>query len=161
MISIIAAMAKNRVIGSKGKLPWHIPEDMTHFRELTTGGTVIMGRRTYEEIGHPLPDRLNIVVSRSRSFCGERLMTARDLDQAISLARSYSRQQESYADIFLCGGESIYREGLPLADRIFLTELDNEYEGDVFFPGIPEEFTLAECSRCEKAGLSFKTFLRK
>ena len=158
MISIIAAMAKNRIIGANGTLPWSIPQDMEYFRKVTDGGTIIMGRRTFESIGKALPGRLNIVISGSRSFCGEYLMTARSLEQALDLARAYSRKQESFSQVFLCGGAEIYRQGLNIADRIYLTEIDAEFEGDVFFPELPDKFSLISSQRCEEAGLSFNIY---
>ncbi len=161
MISIIAAAAKNGVIGSGGRIPWRIPEDMAYFRETTTGSTVIMGRHTFEEIGDPLPERLNIVVSTSRSFCGQHLMTARSLDHAIELAHAFARSYDEFRDIFLCGGAAIYREGMEIAQRIYLTQLDDEYEGDTYFPRFTDkEFRLVSSRRCESARLSFNVYDR-
>ena len=90
MISIIVAVAKNGVIGSCGKIPWDIPEDKVYFKKITSGGIVIMGRRTFEEIGFPLPNRYNIVVSEKKNFCGENLRTSVNLENALELARTYA-----------------------------------------------------------------------
>lgn len=159
MISIIAAVAKNGVIGSMGKIPWSIPEDMAYFRETTTGCAVVMGRRTFEEIGQPLPGRLNIVVSTSRSFCGQHLMTARSLDHAVELANAFARSYDEFHDIFLCGGAGIYREGMDIAQRLYLTQLDDEYSGDTYFPEFTDkEFRLKSSRRCESARLSFDIY---
>lgn len=162
MVNIIAAVAKNGVIGSGGSIPWKIPEDMKYFRHTTTGGIIIMGRRSYEEIGSPLPERQNIIVSGSRTFCGKDLMTARSLRHALELAEAFIRVHECSGEIFLCGGSQIYAEGLRIADRLYLTELDREYDGDVFFPQFSrDEFILFSETRCEDAGLSFKVYERK
>lgn len=144
MINIIAAVAKNGVIGSDGKIPWNIPEDKSYFKKITLGGIVIMGRRTFEEIGFPLPDRYNIIVSKQKNFFGEKLITATSLDNALELARIYGKEH-GIEEIFLCGGEKIYAQGLHFADRIYLTELNDEYEGDTFFPKFStDEFCLSE-----------------
>lgn len=157
MISIIAAAAKNNVIGSGGRIPWNIPEDMAYFRRITTGGAVIMGRRTYEDIGRPLPKRLNIVISSKRRFIGDDLLTAVSLADAIDLAKSSGRD-----NIFLCGGGAVYREGLDIADRIYLTRINRDYEGDVFFPEISEkDFRLVSEEYCKEADITFYVYDRK
>lgn len=138
MICIIAAVAANGVIGANGGIPWDIPEDRRYFRELTTGGVVIMGRRTYESIGRPLPDRYNIVVSGTGIFAGRSLRTAGNLEKALKLGKRYISRNGA-GDIFLCGGAEIYRQGLEYADRLYLTELYDEYEGDVSFPEFDRE----------------------
>lgn len=161
MINIIAAVAKNGVIGSDGRIPWHIPEDMKYFRKTTTGGIIIMGRRSYEEIGRPLPERQNIIVSVSRTFCGKDLITARSLSHALELAEAFIRVNECSGEIFLCGGAKIYNEGLSVADRLYLTEIDREYDGDTFFPQFSrDEFRLISETRCDNAGLYFNVYDR-
>lgn len=168
MIAIIAAYADHRVIGYQGRIPWHISEEFRHFREITAGGTVIMGRKTYESIGHPLPGRENIIVSRSLS---EALMgegSAKALVAAESMRKSldtsaktpvaaapaetdirFARNLPEALDlatrnrIFIIGGESLYREGLAYADTLYLTEIDGSFPGDKHFPELPEgEFQL-------------------
>lgn len=162
MINIIAAAAKNGVIGAHGRIPWDIPEDRKYFSKLTRGGAVIMGRRTYEEIGSPLPDRYNIVVSASRSFSGRMLCTARDLSEALQLAEEYIAENATSGEIFLCGGSAIYSKGLKLADRVYLTELDDEIDGDTFFPAINEkEFRLISRRRRKDLRLSFCIYERR
>ena len=126
MICLIVAHTTNRVIGKDGRIPWKIPGEQKRFRELTTGNAVIMGRRTYEEIGRPLPNRLNIVVSRTKDFTGENLLTAPDLIAAIQLAGD--------RDVFVSGGRQLYREAIEIADIMYITEIDMEAEGDTFFP---------------------------
>ncbi len=161
MISIIAALAKNRVIGAHGTIPWDIPEDKAHFRKLTVGNVIIMGRKTYESIGFPLPNRSNIVVSRSADFSGENLMTAPDLDTAVALAYSCASKDNFKSQIFLCGGEKIYSEGLDFARRLYLTELDDEYQGDTFFPHFSKKkIRLVSHKRIEHLRLSFNVYER-
>ena len=126
MIAIIAAVARNRVIGCNGRIPWDLPADRRHFRETTMGQAVIMGRRTYEEIGHPLPGRLTIVVSAGSTFSGPDLLTVRSLAEGIMAAGEH--------DVFIAGGARLYREALPLAEVLYLTEIDADYAGDTFFP---------------------------
>ncbi len=137
MLAIIAAMAKNRVIGNQGKIPWDIPEDRTHFKNLTMGNVIVMGRRSYEEIGFPLPGRTTYVVSSTINVEGENCHTVRSLQEVI--------KREPDRDVFVCGGAMLYEEALSLADVIYLTELSWEVEGDTYFPEIPlSDFTEAE-----------------
>ena len=132
MISIIVAVAKNGVIGKAGKMPWKIPGEQRQFKELTTGHVVIMGRKSFEEIGHPLPDRKNIVVSKTKVFSGENLITAKSLEEALTLAGK--------EEIFIAGGAELFQKALPLADRIYITYVDLEVpDADRFFPDFPEE----------------------
>ena len=139
MVSIIAAVAKNGVIGSCGRIPWNIPEDMEYFRKVTIGGIVIMGRKTYEEIGRPLPERFNIIVSQSKNFSGDNLRTVRSLEEAISLGEQYADKNGIQSRIFLCGGQRIYSQGMKYAKRLCLTEIDADYNGDAFFPELDRE----------------------
>lgn len=136
-INIIAAFSMNRVIGSHGKIPWNLPEDMKRFKKLTLENTVIMGRKTFQEIGRPLPDRLNIIVSSSAEFSGENLLTACSLENALELAGKHSDRE-----IFLCGGQQIYQDGLLFAHRLFLTEIQTIIDGDAFFPILNDDFVL-------------------
>jgi dihydrofolate reductase len=134
IIIIIAAMSRNRVIGRGGGIPWQLPEDLRRFRELTTGHTVIMGRRTFETIGHPLPHRRNIVITRQPGYAAAGCIMAGSLEEALRLA---GQEQE----VFICGGGEIYRQALPLAQRIYLTQLDCTVAGDTLFPPVPAAFT--------------------
>lgn len=132
MISIIVAVSKDGAIGKGGKMPWKIPGEQQQFKELTTGHVVIMGRRSYEEIGHPLPNRKNIVVSKTKVFSGENLITAKSLEEALSLAGE--------EEIFIAGGAELFKEALPLANKIYMTYVDMEVpDADRFFPDFPEE----------------------
>ena len=126
MISLIVAYASNHVIGNKGTIPWRIKGEQKRFKELTTGNVVIMGRRSYEEIGHPLPNRMNIIVSNTKKFEAENCMTAGSLDEAIRLAGD--------REIFISGGARLYEEALPLVEKMYVTEIDREIEGDTYFP---------------------------
>ncbi len=130
MIGLIWAQAANRVIGRDNALPWHIPEDMKHFRTVTAGATVLMGRRTWESLPErfrPLPGRRNLVVSRTPQEGAE---TFPDLEQAFAAADG---------DVWVMGGARIYQESLPFADRIEVTELRESFEGDVYAPEIGRE----------------------
>jgi dihydrofolate reductase len=129
-VVIIAAVAKNRVIGKDNQLIWNIPEDMAHFKALTAGHTVIMGRKTWESLPprfRPLPGRRNIVISRQAEYPVPGAELADSLDHALTLAAST-------ATVFIIGGEQIYRQAMPLADRLEITEVDLEPEGDAWFP---------------------------
>lgn len=133
MIALIAAVAKNHVIGIDGRMPWDIPEDLEHFKRLTTGKVVIMGRKTHEEIGRPLPERKNIILSKSRKFDAENCVTVSGIEEAL--------REAGDRDIFVIGGEAVFRMFLPMADVLYLTEIEREYEGDTFFPPFsPSEF---------------------
>jgi len=133
IVSIIAAMAENRVIGRGGGIPWDLPDDMKRFRETTWGHPVVMGRRTFESLAGPLPGRTNIVLSRDAGYRPEGALAARDLETAVSLAGDAG-------EVFVCGGEEVYRQAMSQADRIYLTVLHRDFDGDVFFPGIPADF---------------------
>ncbi len=136
MINIIAAVSENGVIGKDGKLPWQLKEDMKRFKALTWGNTVIMGANTYREIGKPLDGRSNIIVSSTLRVTGENIATAPSLEEAINLAKTKDKNQQ----IFICGGEQIYRQSIDVADRIYITRIQQNFEGDRFFPPIPEQF---------------------
>ncbi len=128
-------MSRNRVIGIKGEIPWKIPADLRRFRKLTTGHPVIMGRKTFESIGRPLPDRVNIVLTKQPDYHAEGCLPARSLEAALLLA-------EPAGEVFICGGEEIYRQTLPLAGKLYLTILEQDYAGDALFPEIPfDEFS--------------------
>lgn len=124
--SIIVAMAANRVIGRENRIPWRCSADLRRFKSLTMGHDLIMGRRTFESIGRPLPGRRTIVVSGRIPAGAAGIEVARTLDEALALARG--------AETFLAGGERIYRDSLAFADRIYLTRIEAEIEGDVHFP---------------------------
>lgn len=127
MIGLIVARSKNNVIGKNGEIPWKIKGEQKQFRELTTGNVVVMGRKSYEEIGHPLPNRKNIIVSKSKKFIGENLVTVGSLQEAIDISRG--------EQIYIAGGYGLFEEAIPLVDTMYITEVDMVVEdGDVFFP---------------------------
>ncbi|MDD3815345.1 MAG: dihydrofolate reductase [Desulfocapsaceae bacterium] len=129
---IIAAMAANRVIGRGNTIPWHIPEELQWFKETTMGHTLIMGRKTHESIGRPLPGRRTIVITRDQHRCFAGCTTVQSLNQALNLCAGCEK-------VFIAGGAQVYTLALPLADTIILSVLDQEVEGDTFFPPVPEE----------------------
>ena len=138
-IAVIAAVAKNHVIGRAGRIPWDLPEDRAHFRELTMGNIIVMGRRTYEEIGHPLPGRITYILSSTR----------------------WTEEENC-----ICGGATLYQEALPLADRIYLTELSWEVAGDTYFPQIDEKIFCERDrtvinDRCSRGTVSFITYEKR
>lgn len=127
MIGLIVARSKNNVIGKNGEIPWKIKGEQKQFRELTTGNVVVMGRKSYEEIGHPLPNRKNIIVSKSKKFTGENLVTVGSLQEAITISND--------ENIYISGGYGLFKEALPLVDKMYITEVDITIDnGDVFFP---------------------------
>lgn len=127
MISLIVAHSKNHVIGNKGDIPWHLPEDLKRFKKLTDGHAIIMGRKTFESIGRPLPNRRNIVITRSDTYSHSGIEVAQSLDEALELARDDS-------EIFVIGGGEIYKQALTKANKVYATILDTEIEGDTYFP---------------------------
>ncbi|MCK5813620.1 MAG: type 3 dihydrofolate reductase [Cocleimonas sp.] len=130
-ISMIAAMAHQRVIGKNQKMPWHFPADLAFFKKTTLGSPIVMGRKTYESIGRPLPKRLNIVVTRNLDLTIAGCEVVTSLDQAIAIAK----EKSPYSDeIFITGGSHLYKSFLPQADRLYLTLIDATLEGDTFFP---------------------------
>ncbi len=131
MIALIVAYANNNVIGNKGCIPWKIKGEQKRFRELTTGNVVIMGRRSYEEIGRPLPNRTTIVVSNTKNYNGENCFTAKSLDEAIKMAGD--------RDIYISGGARLYEEALPIVKKMYITEIDCDIEGDTYFPAFDKE----------------------
>ena len=138
-LAIIAAVARNRVIGRGNALPWHLPADLRHFRRLTLGAAVIMGRRTFESIGRALPERLNIVLTREPGRPAPGCRTAGTLDEALAIAAGSPR-------VFVIGGSALYAAALPRAGRLHLTEIDADFEGDTRFP----EFDHAEWVEIER-----------
>lgn len=127
MISIIVAIARNRTIGRDNNLLWHISEDLRHFKAVTSGHPVVMGRKTWESLGRPLPGRENIVVTRNAGYTAEGARTAASLQEAIALFPPST-------EIFIIGGGEIYRQSMEMADTMYITVVERDYEGDTFFP---------------------------
>jgi len=140
-ISIVAAMSSNRVIGYRNALPWHLPADLKHFKSVTMGKPMIMGRKTWVSIGRPLPGRRSLVITRDPLFRAEGCDIAHSLDAALKLA-------EPAGEVVVIGGAQLFQEALPRADRLYLTIIDHLFQGDVYFP--PVDATLwREVSREE------------
>ena len=127
VITLVVAMAENGVIGHEGKLPWHLPADLAHFKRITQGYPIIMGRRTYESIGKALPERMNIIVSRTPGFAADGCTVVGCLDEALQAAGEV-------AEVKIIGGAQLYQEALPQAQRIELTQVHGHVQGDTFFP---------------------------
>ena len=152
-IVIIAAVARNRVIGKDNRLLWNIPEDMAHFKALTSGHTVIMGRKTWESLPprfRPLPGRRNIVISRQAHYAAPGAELAGSLENALKLA-------STAAVVFVIGGEQIYTQAMAVADRLEITEVDQEPEGDAWFPEIAA-VDWEKTARTEGAEFAFVTY---
>jgi len=131
MIKIIVAISKNKVIGKDNSLIWHLPSDLKRFKEITAGNAVIMGRKTYESIGKPLPNRRNIIITRNENYEVEGCEVVNSLEEALLIC---------YENCFIIGGAEIYKQSLPITDEIYLTEVDNVFDGDSFFPELGNEW---------------------
>jgi len=130
-IAIVVAMADNRVIGRDNRLPWHLPADLRHFKQVTVGKPVLMGRKTHESIGRPLPERTNIVVTRDRSYQAPGCIVVHSIENALKAAGDRE-------EVMVIGGTDFYRQLLPKADRLYLTRVHAEFEGDARFPELDE-----------------------
>lgn len=143
IISHIAAMAKNRVIGIDGDLPWDIPEDMKFFRTKTSGHIIIMGRKTFESFPKPLKNRLHIVITRQNDYTApEGVIVVPTIDQALEEAQS--RLADWNSEVFIIGGGEIYKQTLNRADQLYLTLIDKEFEGDAKYPDFEKDFVIAD-----------------
>ncbi|UKS25808.1 dihydrofolate reductase [Paenibacillus sp. HWE-109] len=132
IISIIAAASMNGVIGMDELIPWQIPGEQIRFKELTLGKSVIMGRKTFESIGKPLPRRKTVIISRTVQITDANCVTVKSLEQALELLKDED-------EIFIAGGGEVYREALPLADKLYLTEVEKEIAGNIYFPAFDKE----------------------
>lgn len=153
MINIIVATSENNVIGKGNDIPWYIPKDLEHFKKLTTGNTVIMGRKTYESLPkeyRPLPNRINIVITRDKSYQAKGCLVVNSLEDAL-------RKADNDKEIFIIGGGQIYREGLKFAERIYLTKIHKNISGDTYFPKLNKFWKLVDEE--EKSGFSFLTYV--
>ena len=133
MLSLITCFSKNHVIGCKGKLPWHYKEDLEHFKNITMGHTLIMGRKTYQSLPDILTGRKIIIVTNQKKIHNENCEIAHSLTHAIQLA------EKNDDSSFVCGGEQIYKEALPLVQKMYITEICKNYTGDAFFPEFDEK----------------------
>lgn len=159
VIALIAAYAKNRIIGNKGKIPWNIFGEKRRFQELTMGNVLVMGRRTFEEIGKPLAGRDTIVVSTTKRYEEAHCQTSISFLAAIEAAQTIAQGR----DIFICGGAKLYEAALPMAERMYITEIDAQFEGDTAFPAFQEKDFLKRIEkRIEgKPCYEYVTYLRK
>ena len=155
MIALIVAFAKNQVIGNNGCIPWKIKGEQKRFKELTTENVVIMGRRSYQEIGKPLPNRTTIVITNTKNFNGENSFTAKTLKEATELAGD--------KDIYISGGAKLYEEALPLVEKMYITEIDCDINGDTFFPPFDKEQFIKEIDERYEGEIpyTYVTYTRK
>lgn len=152
-VTLVAAVARNGVIGRDGGLPWHLPDDLRHFKAVTMGGVLVMGRKTYESIGRPLPGRTTVVVTRQPNWEAEGVITASSVLEALEMASSLSE------DVFVVGGAEIYTQTLHLADALELTHIHRDVEGDTRFPEV--DWSLwRETRRDERDGFTLTRYER-
>lgn len=136
-VALIVAVAKNRVIGAGGALPWHISADLKHFKQLTMGKPIVMGRKTFESIGQPLKGRANVVISANPDYQPAGVTVVPSCADALKLAQTIAEANED-GEVMVIGGAQVYQDAMVRADRVYLTEVDAEYEGDVFFPELAD-----------------------
>jgi dihydrofolate reductase len=142
-LSLLVAMAKNRVIGRNNRLPWHLPADLKHFKFLTMGQTIVMGRKTFESIGKPLPGRANIIITHQTDYEVLGATVVNSLENALMICEETSTDN---SENFIIGGEKLYRQTLKLCQRIYITEIQRDFEGDVYFP----EFDLTDWKETQR-----------
>lgn len=153
-ISIIAAIAKNRAIGKNNQLLWHIPEDLQHFKKVTENHPVIMGQKTFYSIGRPLPRRENIILTYDKELQIDGCHIVYSIEEAIDLASKFDDEE-----VFVIGGGMVYKETLPIADKLYLTLVEGEFEADVFFPEYEDIFTNKISEEHHKNGQYEFTFI--
>ncbi len=152
-VTLLAAVARNGVIGVDGALPWHLPDELALFKELTLGHVLVMGRRTFESVGRPLPGRTTVVVTRRPGWVAEGVLRAGSVEEALALAASVDEE------VFVVGGAQIYEEALPVADRLAITFVEAEPEGDTLFPPV-DWSEWREVTRRDAEGWTHVTFER-
>lgn len=161
-LSHITAMAKNRVIGKDSKLPWRLPEDLKFFKEKTKGKILVMGRKTFESLPGQLPERFHIVISRN-SFVSDEPDVAfvKSIDEALALAKKLSPRWSD--EVMIVGGGEIYKQTMALVDKIYLTVIEQDFDGDALYPAVDEsEFLLIDQQNREKPfPFSFRTYVRR
>lgn len=134
MISLIVAIGENRVIGFENKMPWHLPADLAYFKKVTTSHTVIMGRKTFQSIGKPLPNRTNVILTRDIHFSANGCLVIHSVEEALEMGKDQ--------DIFVIGGAEVYKQFLPFVDRAYITKIHESFHGDTFFPELGENWQL-------------------
>ncbi|WLF84238.1 dihydrofolate reductase [Moraxella sp. ZY210820] len=137
----VVAFDKNHCIGKDNQLAWHIPEDLKHFKDITSGGVIVMGRKTFESMGRALPNRINWVITRDKNWSADGVKIAYSLERALELA-SEDIENINKKQLFIIGGGDIFKQTLPIMDRLEITRVDLDVQGDAFYPSIPIEFTL-------------------
>jgi dihydrofolate reductase len=153
-VTLVAAVAANGVIGKDGTLPWHLPGDLRHFKRLTEGHVLVMGRRTFDSIGRPLPGRNTIVVTRQPQWHADGFQTAADVPEALAQAGQLDKQ------VFVAGGQEVFREALPVADRMVISKVDARPDGDTVFPPV-DWASWQEVSREPMDGFEVVTYERR
>ena len=153
-LAMIVAVSKNNVIGRDNQLPWHIPEDLQWFKRKTMGKPMIMGRKTFESFGRPLPDRTHIVISNTKVFEYDRVLMVDSVDEAIKLGLSVAVEEQA-TELMIVGGGTIYSQALPQAKRIYRTLVDIELEGDTFFPELGREWKVVAEEKKQQGDLVF------
>jgi dihydrofolate reductase len=151
IISLIACIGKNRELGYKNDLIWKIPEDLAYFKKTTQGHVVIMGQRTFESIGRPLPNRVNIVLSDEKKFKSKSVLVARSMDEAIDIAR-----QKEKAEVFFIGGAYVYSQAIKFADKLYLTQVHESSKADVFFPDYSDFKQVEKVGQGEYKGIRYE-----
>jgi dihydrofolate reductase len=151
-ITLLAAVGANLVIGRDGDMPWHLPQDLAHFKAITMGHTLVMGRKTYDAIGRALPGRRTIVMTRHQGWHAPSVEVAHSLPEALALAGP--------ADLFVVGGSDVYRQAMPFADEMLLTEIEQSPEGDAYFPEFLQD-DWHEIARESHDGFAFVTYVRR
>lgn len=160
-LSHIVAASQNNVIGVNNDLPWHIPEDMKFFRDKTKGKALVMGRKTFESVGHPLPNRLNVVVTRQPDYAPEGAIVVSSVEEGIEVCKK--RVDEFGDEIFIIGGGQIFKDTMGLVDIIYLTRIHKDYDGDILYPDVnPLEYEEIERrERTEPVPFTFLTYRKK
>jgi len=163
LISLIAAVARNGVIGSENTLPWRLPEDLKRFKALTVGHPIIMGRKTFDSIGRPLPGRRNIIISRNKDFTAAGCETVDSIEAALALCASPSSGNIESTEIFVIGGAQIYVQAMPIAHKLHLTEIMIDFPGDAHFPAVDStcwQETFREHHKGDTLSFDFVTYER-
>jgi len=148
MISLIVAHDDNQVIGYNNGMPWHLPGDLQYFKNKTMGKPMIMGRKTFESIGRPLPGRRNIVITRDENYRAEGIEIVTSLEEAIAIAGDVE-------EIMIIGGEQIFRLSMEMADRLYITKINHSFQGDTFFPSYAEDFVEVSAEQPETASAGY------
>ncbi|ODG93815.1 MULTISPECIES: dihydrofolate reductase [Bacillaceae] len=155
MIAALVAMSENNVIGLNNKMPWHLPQELAYFKKVTTGYTIIMGRKTFDSIGRPLPNRENIVVTRQKDFQAEGVIVINDVISYV--------EENKNKDLFIIGGAEIFNLTFPYLDTLYITEIEHNFEGDTFFPNFSKDEwnvkSVSDVQVDEKSKIKFRYFV--